>query len=49
MWGCGGDVRLCAPVVLFPALDVLTVTPLNIITLGSNMIAAYYGDRCDAE
>ena len=22
------------------------MTPLNIITLGSNMIAAYYGERC---
>ena len=31
-------------VVIFPALDVLSAFPLNGITLGNNMSAAFYGD-----
>ncbi|CAM9908381.1 unnamed protein product, partial [Chrysoparadoxa australica] len=32
-------------VVLFPALDVLSVFPLNVQVLASNLMAAVYGDR----
>ena len=41
-------------IVLFPAIDVISAYPLNAITLGNNIMAAYYGakttkvekDRC---
>lgn len=32
-------------VVLFPAIDVVSAFPLNAITLGNNMLAAFYGSR----
>lgn len=32
-------------VVLFPAFDVLSVTPMNTIALASNIMSAYYGNR----
>ena len=32
-------------VVLFPAFDVVSVAPLNIMTLASNVMSAVYGER----
>ncbi|KAG5188382.1 hypothetical protein JKP88DRAFT_353407 [Tribonema minus] len=34
-------------VVLFPALDVLSVYPLNVMVLANNLMAAVYHDRVD--
>ncbi|KAA0146820.1 hypothetical protein FNF29_07796 [Cafeteria roenbergensis] len=32
-------------VVLFPGIDTLSVTPLNVVALASNIMGAVYGDR----
>mmetsp|Transcript_34396 Transcript_34396/g.67675 ORF Transcript_34396/g.67675 Transcript_34396/m.67675 type:complete len:631 (-) Transcript_34396:360-2252(-) len=32
-------------VVCFPALDVISAFPLNAITLGNNLLGAYYGEK----